>query len=43
MKIQPFSFDDVDCYDINTSSNIDGIKADGSLTFEDALKMHIKY
>lgn len=43
MKIQPFSFDDVDCYDINTSSNIDGIKADGSLTFENAYKMLIDY
>lgn len=43
MKIQPFSFDHVDCYDIVTGSDIDGIKADGSLTFEDAYKMLIDY
>lgn len=38
-----FYFDDVDCVDAKTSSNIPKIKCDGTLTYEKALKKLIKY
>lgn len=38
-----FYFDDVDCVDAKTSSNIPKIKCDGTLTYEKALKKLVKY
>ena len=38
-----FYFDDVDCVDAKTSSNIPKVKCDGTLTYEKALKKLIKY
>lgn len=38
-----FYFDDVNCVDEATSSNIDGVTCDGTLTFDKAAKMLTKY